>query len=519
MKRAVAIIASISLYMDTTMAASAQQSVLQGGPWISGHVPMYASPSGPVVIDSGAAAGGGPGVGLSELNLTLRGNGMPPYANAGTGPFSTNLCDFDAPRTNSSGYHFLCLSPNASAGGLLTYGAAGGAPQLPFQFNINGTFFTLPSTGFGNVVGPSSAASGNIPIFSGATGKIIADSGVAASSLAPIANVLLKSNNLSDVASASTALVNIGGIGASTTNTLTNKMISGASNTISNIGNTSLTNSSIMLNGSAVALGGTRTLSLASPDFANQGTATTTLHGNATGSPSFSAISLGTDITGILAASNGGLGADNSAATGVPLFTSGSVAITSTSGTGNFVRATSPTLITPVLGVASGTSLLLSNLAGTSNRPVVSDASGDLSAPVTANFSANNNGTSQVIPANTSVSVAFGTASINNGSFYNTSTSAFTPPSGIYSLSSTIQIETTVTISAAYFIIIRKNGTLIAEKQFVAPNANAFSMDINCLSIANGTDAFTIVITSSGASSSYTVDGSSINSYFTGSAQ
>jgi len=46
--------------------------------------------------------------------------------------------------------------------------------------------------------------------------------------------------------------------------TLTNKTISGASNTISNIGNSSLTNSSITINGNSVSLGGTVTISTAS---------------------------------------------------------------------------------------------------------------------------------------------------------------------------------------------------------------------------------------------------------------
>jgi len=43
--------------------------------------------------------------------------------------------------------------------------------------------------------------------------------------------------------------------------TLTNKTISGANNTLSNIGNASLTNSSITINGTAVSLGGTTTIS------------------------------------------------------------------------------------------------------------------------------------------------------------------------------------------------------------------------------------------------------------------
>jgi hypothetical protein len=46
-------------------------------------------------------------------------------------------------------------------------------------------------------------------------------------------------------------------VGRDTTDTLTNKSISGSTNTLSNIGNASLTNSSITINGSAISLGGT----------------------------------------------------------------------------------------------------------------------------------------------------------------------------------------------------------------------------------------------------------------------
>ena len=49
------------------------------------------------------------------------------------------------------------------------------------------------------------------------------------------------------------------------TQTLTNKTISGASNTLSNIANGSLTNSSITINGNAVSLGGSTTVTAAAP--------------------------------------------------------------------------------------------------------------------------------------------------------------------------------------------------------------------------------------------------------------
>jgi hypothetical protein len=47
----------------------------------------------------------------------------------------------------------------------------------------------------------------------------------------------------------------------SSTNTLTNKSISGSTNTLSNIPNSALTNSSITINGSSVSLGGSATIS------------------------------------------------------------------------------------------------------------------------------------------------------------------------------------------------------------------------------------------------------------------
>lgn len=130
----------LGLLIAFAVPARAQQSILQGGTWTTGQIPVYVGQgsSQPVVQSSGPASGGGPGIGVNELNVAVRGTGSSPYANAGTGPYGTNICDYDGPITSAAGYHFLCFSANANGGGLLAYGAAGGASSLPLQVEING---------------------------------------------------------------------------------------------------------------------------------------------------------------------------------------------------------------------------------------------------------------------------------------------------------------------------------------------------------------------------------------------
>lgn len=145
--------AALILLLAPTLAL-AQGAVLQGGPTAPGRVPMYVGQGSQqaVVQDSGPAGGGAKGLGLAELLLTKRGSGTPPYAGGGSGPFGTTHCHYDAPTTNATGYHYLCFDPNAQGGGLIAYGAAGGAAQLPLNFNINGAVVPFPS---GSPAGPT----------------------------------------------------------------------------------------------------------------------------------------------------------------------------------------------------------------------------------------------------------------------------------------------------------------------------------------------------------------------------
>lgn len=114
-------------------------------------------------------------------------------------------------------------------------------------------------------------------------------------------------------------------VGRDTTDTLTNKSISGTTNTLSNIGNSSLTNSSITINGSAISLGGT--------------------------------VSVGT-VTSVTATAGTGI-----SVTGSPITTSGTLTITNTapdqtvaiaSGTGISVTGTYPNFTVTNTSPSSG---------------------------------------------------------------------------------------------------------------------------------------------------------------------
>lgn len=187
----------ISIILVAALAATSvyAQTILQGGPVTPGHQPMY-SGSGftqPIVQDGGGSGGGALGVNPGEIGITSRSlTNTYPVVSGGNGPHGEHGCFYDAPTTNATGYHYLCLDPNAVGGGLIAYGAGGGASILPLYFNINGVQ-TIPGGTSNTIVVGSTAITG------GSSGQILYNNAGAlgAETLVPAANGGLGAASLS----------------------------------------------------------------------------------------------------------------------------------------------------------------------------------------------------------------------------------------------------------------------------------------------------------------------------------
>lgn len=156
-------------------AGYGQATVIQGGSWTSGLIPMY-SGSGitqPVVQQSATAAGGAQSI--KELSLVARGIGTAPFVGSGGGYLGSIFCLYDGP--TSGQHHQLCLSPNATGSkGLLSYNAGGGASAQSLVFNINGSEYEFPAI-VGGVAGPVSSTVGNVATWNNTSGTLLADGG------------------------------------------------------------------------------------------------------------------------------------------------------------------------------------------------------------------------------------------------------------------------------------------------------------------------------------------------------
>ena len=153
--------------------------------------------------------------------------------------------------SNNNGVYTINAVTGGGGGGITLEDAQDGAASLFATGTHTGISFS-----YNDVSNTISATVGGIVLGTGTSGNYVASvqtgNGISGGSAGSAGSSLTLAIDTAVVSTLSGA------------QTLTNKTISGSSNTISNIGNSSLTNSSITINGTSVSLGGTVTISTAS---------------------------------------------------------------------------------------------------------------------------------------------------------------------------------------------------------------------------------------------------------------
>jgi hypothetical protein len=252
-------------------------------------------------------------------------------------------------------------------------------------------------------------------------------------------------------------------VARATTDTLTNKTISGATNTLSNIGNGSLTNSSLTVNGTSIALGGSQTITAVNPNALTIGTG---LSGTSyTGS---SAVTIAIDAT--VATTSGTQTLTNKTISS----TSNTISATS----GNITDFTEASVDAVAAAIALGTQ--------TNITITYDDSAGSLSFNASGGVSSITGTANQI------------TASASTGAVTLSLPSAVTFPGTV-----TLNADPTQPLQAA----TKQYVDDVAQGLHIHPSAVAATTANLTATYSNGTDGVGATLTNSGTQAALVIDG------------
>jgi hypothetical protein len=252
-------------------------------------------------------------------------------------------------------------------------------------------------------------------------------------------------------------------VARATTDTLTNKTISGATNTLSNIGNGSLTNSSVTVNGTSISLGGSQTITAVNPNALTIGTG---LSGTSyTGS---SAVTIAIDAT--VATTSGTQTLTNKTISS----TSNTISATS----GNITDFTEASVDAVAAAIALGTQ--------TNITITYDDSAGSLSFNASGGVSSITGTANQI------------TASASTGAVTLSLPSAVTFPGTV-----TLNADPTQPLQAA----TKQYVDDVAQGLHIHPSAVAATTANLTATYSNGTDGVGATLTNSGTQAALVIDG------------
>ena len=273
---------------------------------------------------------------------------------------------------DTNGNEILSFTPVASATDFVAIKNGIGV-GLPLHISAAG-----PSANVGLHIEPKGTGLVTISDGTDATKGIRFRSSGSAPSAVTLLDAVSTAGHVVTLPDATTTLV-----GRNTTDTLTNKSISGSTNTLSNIGNSSLTNSAITINGTSTSLGGSINVGTVTSVNGTAGTGISVSGGPITGSGSLTITNTAPDQTVVL---NAGTGISTSGT--YPNFTitntspSSGGTVTSVGGTGTVNGITLSGTVTSSGNLTLGGTLSGVNLATqvTGTLPIANGGTGQTTA-------------------------------------------------------------------------------------------------------------------------------------------